>query len=374
VVDTPSEITQLLDKHYCDRGDFGRWLGDGGHEKLVQAAAAINDRTAAINRVLKSLSLSHTQLFTPDSVDYHHLVDTYAPLGIRKQLAPFFPTGVITYPGIEILTEEHDDRYFVAAVATRGAGDKSGLILGDELVAIDGVPFAPVERFRGREGRSVVLSYRRRPDGPVSTTRVVIRTIQPSVFMRRASLNGALVVTNRRSVGYFRPWSLAGDRHWSTLVNVVTGPLRECESLVLDLRRSVGGASPEYAEFFIGRSPVLEFQGSDGPSIVNPHWRKPLVMVIDSSTRSGNEVLAFALQRCGIPLVGSRTAGAVTAARPFILSDGSLLLVAARRVTVDGVALEGRGVSPDVQIEAPSAFAQGADPPLVAAMEMADKI
>jgi hypothetical protein len=152
VGDTPSEITRLLDKHYCDRGDFGRWLADGAHEKLVQAAAAINHRTAAINRVLKRLSLSHTQLFTRDSVDYHHLVDTYAPLGIRKQLAPFFPTGGITYPGIEILTQEHNDRHFVAAVATKGAGDKSGLILGDELVAIDGVPFAPVERFRGREG------------------------------------------------------------------------------------------------------------------------------------------------------------------------------------------------------------------------------
>ncbi|WP_083846272.1 S41 family peptidase [Sinorhizobium sojae] len=70
------------------------------------------------------------------------------------------------------------------------------------------------------------------------------------------------------------------------------------------------------------------------------HQIKPVILLVDGTTRSGNEVLAFALQRYGATVVGNRTAGAVVAARPFLLSDQSLLLVATHRVEVDGTDLE----------------------------------
>jgi len=105
--------------------------------------------------------------------------------------------------------------------------------------------------------------------------------------------------------------------------------------------------------------------------IVNPHWRKPVILLVDGTTRSGSEVFAFSLQRAGIPIVGTRTPGEVTVARPFILSDESLLLVATCAVAVDGVILEGNGVQADVVVPYEIAYAAGNDPQLDAALELA---
>ena len=55
---------------------------------------------------------------------------------------------------------------------------------------------------------------------------------------------------------------------------------------------------------------------------------KPLVAIIDEGTRSGLEVFAYALKANGIPLVGSRTAGALLAGRAYLLPDDSLLEIA----------------------------------------------
>lgn len=81
-------------------------------------------------------------------------------------------------------------------------------------------------------------------------------------------------------------------------------------------------------------------------------------------------MLAFALQRNGATVVGNRTAGAVAAARPFLLSDQSLLLVATHRVEVDGTDLEGVGVAPDVLVEAALPYSAGADPILEAGLAL----
>jgi carboxyl-terminal processing protease len=96
------------------------------------------------------------------------------------------------------------------------------------------------------------------------------------------------------------------------------------------------------------------------------------VLIVDETTRSGNEVLAFALQRAGCPVVGQRTAGEVAAAKPFLLSDCSLLLVATAQVTVDGTVLEGCGVTPDIEVVSPLPFAQASDPQFEAAIASAD--
>jgi carboxyl-terminal processing protease len=61
-------------------------------------------------------------------------------------------------------------------------------------------------------------------------------------------------------------------------------------------------------------------------------------------------------------VIRTRTAGAVRAARPFLLSDGSLLLLAVNDVFVDGQRLEGVGVTPTLEVPFPVEYAQGKDP------------
>jgi carboxyl-terminal processing protease len=101
-------------------------------------------------------------------------------------------------------------------------------------------------------------------------------------------------------------------------------------------------------------------------------WRKPLVVLVDGGSRSGKEMVARALQRSHrAAIVGERTAGAVLAGQPFLLSGGSLLFLAVEDVRIDGERLEGGGVQPDVSVPAPLPYADGADPQLERALEVA---
>jgi carboxyl-terminal processing protease len=232
-----------------------------------------------------------------------------------------------------------------------------------------------IESFRGREDRSVSLGFRREAQGPLLHVEITPAPLSAGVLFAKASRDSARVIPQRsKSVAYYKPWSLAGHRHWRLLVNALSGQLRSCDALVLDLRGGIGGASPDYAEFFVGRSPELTLLGPrQAKRIVNPHWRKPVVLLVDGTTRSGNEVLAFSLQRAGIRLVDTRTPGEVTVARHFILSDASLLLVATCAVAVDGAILEGNGVQPDVVVPREIAYAAGNDPQLDAALKLATR-
>ena len=92
--------------------------------------------------------------------------------------------------------------------------------------------------------------------------------------------------------------------------------------------------------------------------------------IIDEGSRSGLEVFAYALKVNGIPLVGTRTAGALLAGRAYLLPDDSLLEIAVSDAVIgDNVRLEGSGVQPDVPVPFSLPYAAGADPQREAAIE-----
>jgi carboxyl-terminal processing protease len=98
--------------------------------------------------------------------------------------------------------------------------------------------------------------------------------------------------------------------------------------------------------------------------VANMRWQKPVVAIINHGSRSGMEILAHGLKNAEVPLVGTKTAGAVVAGRAFRLRDNSLLEVAVLDVRVDGERLEGVGVAPDIEVPFDVRYANGADPQL----------
>ena len=105
--------------------------------------------------------------------------------------------------------------------------------------------------------------------------------------------------------------------------------------------------------------------------VVNGRWRKPVVLLINGGTRSGKEVLAHGFKKYALGhVVGTRSAGALLAGRAYLMSDGSLLLLAVADVSVDGERLEGRGVTPTVTVPFDIRYAQGSDPQLARAIEL----
>jgi carboxyl-terminal processing protease len=98
-------------------------------------------------------------------------------------------------------------------------------------------------------------------------------------------------------------------------------------------------------------------------STYDSQWRKPVAYLVDRSSRSGKEILAYAAKKYKTAQVlGDTTAGMVLAGSLFPLSNGDRLYLAVMDTYVDGERIEGHGVAPDVYIPWDIRYCQGKDP------------
>src|SRR3954453_12433165 len=135
-----------------------------------------------------------------------------------------------------------------------------------------------------------------------------------------------------------------------------------CRSATGQPEGSAAGGSAHRCSFpQRAHGPVMTVTDRNGgQDIVNFRWRKPVALLVNAGTRSGKEVLTFGFKKYGFgEVIGERTAGALLAARAFLLSDASLMIVAVDDVTVDGDRLEGRGVDPTIRIPFDLPYAAG---------------
>ncbi|MGQ7792449.1 S41 family peptidase [Faunimonas sp. B44] len=333
-------------------------------EARARARAERGDLARASEDWLRVLGASHTGRFTPDGIDYYELSEVFRR-GIANIRELFPPEGAVSYPGIGLVAAETGDRLFVRHVYDGGPAARGGILVGDEILSVDGAPYAPIASFEDKVGRAVRLEFRRRPDEGPRSAEIVVARLQPrEMFLDAIRDSVRTFERGNRRIGYLRLWAYAFRGVDDLLAELLTSdPLREADGLVLDMRGRWGGAPADAAEMFVGRAPHMVVTNRKGESrVANMRWRKPVVGIIDQGSRSGMEILAHGLQRAGVPLVGTRTAGDVLAGRAFRLRDNSLLEVAVLDVHVDGERLEGTGVSPEIVVPFDSRFAAGADP------------
>ena len=100
----------------------------------------------------------------------------------------------------------------------------------------------------------------------------------------------------------------------------------------------MGRRRADYLDLFNARAPAMQVGDRDGRiQFDNVKWRRPVVMLVNERTRSGKEVLAYGFEKYRLgEVIGSRTSGAVLAARAFLMRNGDLLLLAVDDVRVDG--------------------------------------
>jgi C-terminal processing protease CtpA/Prc len=326
----------------------------------------------AIDRVLTGLHTSHTARYKQTQVDYYELLDVFR-FGVRDAVRRLYPPdGEIAYPGIGIASKEIDGKRFVTDVYDGGPAALAGAKAGDEILSVDGAPFEEIGSFAGKIGGAVTLQVRRSADEEAMAIPVTVQALAPSETLFKAIDSSARVIDkNGQKIGYLHIWSYTRGEV-GEIINraLATGALKDVDGLVLDLRCRWGGAPADAAETFVGGTGdfrLIDRDGSVDPD--NVRWKKPVVAIIDEGTRSGMELYAYALKKNGIPLVGTRTAGALVAGRGFMLPDDSLLVLAVADVIVDGGRLEGKGVEPDVAVPFDVRYANGRDPQLDAAME-----
>jgi carboxyl-terminal processing protease len=367
------EVWRTVRDRFYDRTLHGLdWdsIGDT-YRPLAAAATTPRELAAVINRMLGELHASHTGYYTPADTAYYDLADIFAR-ALRNQLKSAFPDGEVAYTGIGIFTRSIDGRTFVSGVLNGLPADKAGLLVGDELLAADGAAFRPVESFADKGGQKVTLTIRRRRDGEPQRLTVVPERIEPNAaFLDAMRASTTVIERGGVRIGYIHVWSYARDDYQTLLAEQIsTGPLKDADALIWDLRDGWGGALPDYLDIFNARAPTMVTTERGGDrSVINAKWRKPVALLINGGTRSGKEVLAYGFKKYGYgPVIGTRSAGALLAARAFLL-DGGLLLLPVADVAVDGERLEGRGVTPTMEVPFDLPYAAGADPQLERALD-----
>jgi carboxyl-terminal processing protease len=369
------EVWRTVQDHFYDPTFKGLdWAAVGERYRPLAAAAGSDaGRSVVINRMLSELSASHTGYYTASDPAYYQLLDIFSG-ALRQPLRRLFPDGQVTYPGIGMFTQSFDGKTFISGVLDGLAASKAGLRVGDEIIAADGDPFHPIKSFAPKVGREVTLTIRRRGDAPSEAVIVVPEWMNPNkAFLRAMEESARIIEANGVKIGYIHVWSYAGAQYQQLLERELSsGRLQDADALVWDLRDGWGGAEAEYLHLFTGRAPITTLINRDGRrSVVNVSWRKPVAMLINDGTRSGKEILAYGFREYGVgEVIGSRTAGAVLAGRPYLLSDGSLVLLAVADVLVDGRRLEGVGVMPTISVPFPLPYAQGQDPQLDRAVDV----
>ena len=367
------EVWRLVDQHFYDRDFRGHdWkaLRDR-YRPLAEAAPDADSEAQIISDMLAEVGASHTARYRQNDPAYYQLVDIFAG-SLRRELRGLFPNGV-RYPGIGLFTRQIDDKLFVSGTIAGLPAEKAGVLVGDEIVDIDGKPFAAVGSFEGKVGQTVTVHVRRAAGGEILPIAIRPVWIEPADDFENAMSDGARIIeSGGRKIGYVRIWSYAGSRYQDRLEALIAGRLADVDALIWDLRDGWGGAQPYYLDIFSKLGPTMELTDRGGDrEFVNVKWRKPVALLINGGSRSGKEVLAYGFKKYQVgEVIGTQTAGALLAGRAYLLDDDSLLLLAVNDVAVDGERLERVGVAPTIEVPFPLEYAAGKDPQIDKAVEV----
>jgi len=150
--------------------------------------------------------------------------------------------------------------------------------------------------------------------------------------------------------------------------------------VVLDLRNLVWGVEEQaiaVADLFVDEGVLGGWSGRRAGSqtfaaAAGSLAGRPPVIMIGPETEGVGEILAAALQRAGMPLVGGRTVGHAPHMQFVEEGDLTLWMPVGKWLRADGEPINGKGVEPDEAVEAGDEDSSG-DPVLDRALELASQ-
>lgn len=244
-----------------------------------------------------------------------------------------------------------------------GPADRAGIPDGAQLLAVDGRELAgdPVEevaaRLRGEVGTRLRIAFA--DAGGVRRTVSLERASFTPVEVELVEAGAVPVLRVRDFVG-----SITRTAALATVDHLGRGrPGGVPAALVIDLRAAPGGDLYEAFDLAAAFLPegallgTLRSRTSPLRELRAPGGRKldmPLALLIGPDTASAAEVFAGALQAHGrAVLIGVRSFGKCSSQTDTRLSDGSVLRFTNLEVRLpDGQSCSGRGLSPDVEVDA----------------------
>lgn len=328
--------------------------------------------------MLHELHCSHAQHYTKNDIEYFQLLESFGNHRSDADSPAFRKAVGKGFRGIGAFTELDGNELFVRWVLDGSPADRAGLKVGDEIVEVFGVNKEGLRCLASPTASSVTMHVRRSRQVQ-QWTEVQIRPIRRKAgawFYNAACKSAKVFERAGTRIGYLHLWSSCGDEYEDLLREQIgRGILQDTDALLLDLRGLMGGASPYLLNVFCPSAPTLEYTYRDGSQErLDFQWRKPVAFLINEYTRSGNEVLAHGIKKYGIgELVGTPSAGAVLAGRPYLLPDGSVLYLPIADVSVDGQRLEGNPVQPTIPTDFVLPYANGHDGQLERGLDLLSK-
>ncbi|WP_454690249.1 S41 family peptidase [Achromobacter aloeverae] len=265
--------------------------------------------------------------------------------------------------GLEL--SRRDDALTVVRPLPGSPGERAGIQPGDVILSIDGRPAKDlplpeaVALLRGAPGSSPALEIRRAGAAQALVVHPVRGPVQPPPSLRW-TLHGDVAVIGIRAFD--------NTTQENFRVAIRAAALRADTSLgglVLDLRGNAGGLL-DVAQALGGMllPPGLRIATLRGRTEANARRLVarqqdvveglPMVVLVDSRTGAGAEIVAAALQDHGRALlIGQKTAGAGTIQTVLPLPDGlgAMVLTTARVYRPNGARIETAGVTPDLLLD-----------------------
>ena len=267
-----------------------------------------------------------------------------------------------TFSGIGAQLGVRDQLPVIVAPFDGSPADQAGVKAGDIILEVDGEDVTSlalndiVAKIRGPEGTEVTLSLLR-PDENRSVEVTITRGEIKVPAASWAMIPGTTIALIRLS-------QFTANAEANIVASLEEAEAAGATAMVLDVRNNPGGLLEQAVNVtsqFLSDGDVLLEEDANGNRKAyavkagGKGTELPMVVLINGGSASSSEILAGAMQdHERAQLVGQTTFGTGTVLQPFILEDGSALLLGTRQwLTPEGRLIRKQGISPDYEVELP---------------------
>lgn len=292
------------------------------------------------------------------SAMFNYLGEDYSTYMNKEETNALAQRLVGEYKGIGITINREN---VIAELFENGPAKEAGLLVGDEIVAINGNTITKSTDATGQNQITSTISNANIGDKVNITVNRNNERLDFEVIVKKLYIPAISSQMLEDGIGYLQMTTFS-----NTLKQQVSAALEELEqnglnSLIIDLRGNTGGylsAAKDVSSMFLEKGKTIysleEKEGTTSYKDETDEKRNyKIVILINEGTASAAEVLTAALKESyGATTVGTKSYGKGKVQQTYSLEDGSMVkYTSAKWLTPNGTCIDQIGITPDVVVE-----------------------